>query len=422
MVLWWTVVPPSQAHFVVSSRGKFVACPDEKIGERKAYFAFPSGLPWIGREVRVIPLTIQEINVKQETYEKGQARYHINTSTKYRVADVKRAAETIFDFDNLNQQLEEIIKSASRAVTVNYDVTEARSLKSTMQTEIQKEIADDFSAWGLQLMNFQLGDISDTEESKIITNISRRREVEIETTTQEQNADKQKQARMKVAEADEMARTREISRDKVVLEREQNKLRDIAEQENLTQEKKYAVIRTQTIRQAEIDRDQAAVNAEQEKKVALIAAGKEKEVTEINRQMADINKDKMQLEGMGIRLKAEEEAKALAAPIFEKLHAEARGKEELQEALNKFGDDAIRAMIAELQVTASRDVGIATAGALQNADVKLFAGNGGKDAFDIGQIIASGSLANNEFGKSLLNRISRPNDLGINLTSNKSIE
>ena len=415
MALWWTVVPPSQAHFVVSGSTKFVACPDEKIGERKAYFAWPSSIPWIGREIRIIPLTIQEINVQQETYEKGQARYHVTSSTKYRVLDVRCAAETIYDFNNLNKQLEEIIKSATRAVTSKYYVTEARSQKPIMQVEIQKEISDDFSAWGLQLMNFQLADFSDTPESKIITNISRRREVEIETTTQEQNADKQKQARIKVAEADEAAKTREIARDRTVLEREQNKIRDIAEQAQQTKVKEFEVIRTATIKQAEIDRDQAVIVAEQTKRVAIVNADQEKEVAAINREMADINKDKLRLEGEGEKLKAQEIAIGMAATQLEQLLAEAKGKTELQIALSKFDEIAIRAMTAQQIVSANRDVGLATAKALESADIKLFSGgDGSKPAFDLGALISSASVANPALGMAINNKIAMPNDLGLN--------
>lgn len=419
-MLFWRVVPPGEAHFVVYSGGKFVACPDETIGERRAYFGIPAGIPWLGRRVQVIPLTIQEIGVQQETYEKGQARYHISTSVKYRVTDVKRAAETIQSIAELNNQLVEIIKSATRAVTAKYDVTEARALKQTMQSEIQKEITDDFSAWGLTLVNFQLVDFLDTLESKIISNISKRREVEIETTTREQNADKFKQARIKEATAEQDARVREIEKDQFVAQREQDKLKGIAIQAQLTKEKEYEVVRTSTIKQAEINRDQASIQAEQVKRVALIDAAKQKEVTQINKEMADINKDRLALEGEGEKLKKEQVAIGDAAGNLQRLLADAKGKSELQKALSAFDENAIRALTAELIVAANKDVGIATANSLQHADIKLFAGNSGKDAFDIGQIIASANVANTDFAKALLNRIAKPNDLGLSGLAGKT--
>ncbi|MFA4870854.1 MAG: SPFH domain-containing protein [Pedobacter sp.] len=421
MVLWYTIVPPSQAHCVVSGKGKTVYSSDEKIGKgNRAYFAIPAGIPYLGKQVRKVDLIIQELAIEQETYEKNQARYIVTSSTKFRVVDVLRAAETFIDENDLKKQLEEIIKAATRAITVKYDVTEVRSSKQTMQDEIRKEISDDFQAWGLELVNFQLGDFFDTKESKIILNISLRREVEIETTTTEQNADKHRQARMKVADAEEAAKTREISKDKVIKEREQNMARDIAEQEKLTAEKQLEVTRTKTIVQAEIDKQQASIKAEQEKAIALIEAAKEKEVAVINRDMANINKEKLRLEGEGEKLKEQELAIGKAATKLQELLAEAEGKQKLQEALSQFGDNAIRALTAEKIVEANKVVGIATAEALGKADVKLFAGNGGKEAFDLGQIITSASLANENLGKSLLNKIARPNDIGVNINQEKS--
>lgn len=415
MALWYTVVPPNEAHFVVFSGGKFVACPDETIGDKRAYYAFPAGIPVIGRRVRIIPLTVQEINVQQETYEKGQARYHITTSLKYRVTDVKKAAETIQNMDNLNSQIVEIIKSATRAVTAKYDVTEARSQKSVMQVEIEKEIINDFGAWGLTLVNFQLVDFLDTIDSKIISNISKRREVEIETTTREQNADKFMQARKKEATAEQDARVREIEKDEFIARREQDKLKGVAVQAQLTKEKEYEVVRTSTIKQAEINRDQASVNATQIKQVAIIEAEKQKEVMTIERQRAEIEKDKKELEGQGDRLKAEQVAIGEAAKQLQQLLAEAQGKTALQEALSKFDDNAIRAMVAPQIVDMQKTVGIATAAAIQNADVKLFSGSGaGQQGFDLAQILSSASVYNEKLADAIINKIARPNDLGLN--------
>jgi len=417
MVLWYTIVPPSEAHCVVSGKGKYVVSSDIEIAKdgRRTYFAIPAGIPYFGKQVMIIDLTIQEINITQETYEKNQARYNVNSSTKFRVTNVLRAAETFTDERELKKQLEEIIKAATRAVTVKYDVTEVRASKQVIQDAIKVEILDDFKAWGLELVNFQIGDFSDTLESKIISNISRRREVEIETTTREVNAGKLMQARLKEAEAEETAKTREIAKDKVVAEKEQNKLRDISTQEKLSQEQAFEVIKTKTIKQAEINKEQASIKAEQERAVAVINAEKEKDVAEVEKQKAEINKVKLKLEGEGTQAKQEAEAKGKAAEKLEELLAQAKGKTELSKALATFDDKAIRALTAELIVQMQQTVGVATAEALKNADVKVFAGNteGGKQAFDLGALISSMGVSNDEVAIAVLNRIGVPHDLGF---------
>lgn len=402
----YRIVPPMQAHLVVTPRGRWVVSPDEKVADngRRTYFAIPAVIPFVGRTVRKMDMTIKEIIVQQETYEKGQARYNVKSSTKYRIKDVKRAAETFINDEDLESQLQEVINSSVRAITVRYDVVEARALKSKMSEEITKEMTDDLEKWGLELITFQLVDFQDTEQSKIISDISKRREVEIQATTREQNAEKLKQARLKEAEADEAARQREIERDQRIGEQEQKKIQFIAEQEKAAETKKYAVLEVQTVRQAEIDKEQAIIKAKQE------------QATE------EILKQKKLLEGQGDRLRAEEQAKGDAAPIREKGFAEAEAKEKLQAALNKFKDEAIRALVAEQIVAMQKDVGIETARALSNADLKVFAG--GKNAeqgFDLGALIEATKVSNNETAESIMNRIARPNDMGFKALGLKAV-
>jgi flotillin len=395
---WYRIPEPSEAHLVVTPTKKFVVSPDQNVSTngKKTYFAIPSVIPYIGRAVRAMDVTIKELVVVQETYEKGQARYNVKSSLKYRIVDVETAAETFIDDEELQEQLKEVVRASVRAVTVKYNVVDARANKQAMADEIQKEMDDDLDKWGLRLINFQLVDFQDTDSSKIISDISRRREVEIAAETREQNAEKIKQARVKEAEAEEKARQREIEKEKVIGEQEQLKAQKIAEMEKEAKEKEYNVIQVATIRQAKIDKEKAIVKANEQK------------------EQEAIYREKKKLEGEGDRLRAEEQAKGEAAPILQKGLAEAEAKEALQEALNKFGDDAIRALVAEQIVEKDRQVGIETAQALKVADLKVFSGgNSDAQGFDLGKMISSMSVADNDAANSFLNKMARPNDLGM---------
>lgn len=392
---WYRVVPPSQAHFVVTPNKRFVASADSSIGEKTTYFAIPP-IPFIGRQVRVMDVTIKELIVKQETYEKGQARYRVSSSLKYRITDVVRAAETFVNDEELQKQLEEIVRASVRAITVKYNVVDARANKQTMSSEITKEIADDLKQWGLSLVNFVLVDFQDTEDSQIISNISRRREVEIESETRELNAEKIKQARVKEAVADQNAREQEIKRDEVVAMKEENKKQKISEQEKLAEEKRLEVTKVQEVTTAEIERQKQLIIARQQQEVE------------------EINKERKRLEGEGDRDRAIQQAKGDAAPILERGLAEAQAKDALQEALNKFSDEAIRALVAEQIVDMQKQVGIETARALKNADVRLFAGgNSTQSGFDLGSIVSAASASNDSTAAAVINRLARPNDLGL---------
>lgn len=396
---WYRIVPPTQAHLVVTPRTKMIVSSDDEISTdgKRTYFAIPAGIPFIGRQIRVMDLTIKEIVLGQDSYEKNQARFNVKSSTKFRISDVNRAAETFDDDDELIKQLQEVIVASINAVAAKYDVVEMRSKKQEMSNAIHKEMQDDLKQWGLELKSFQLIDFRDTADSKIISDISKRREVEIEARTREENAEKIKQARIKEAEAEEIARTREIVKDQVIAEKEENKKQKISEQEKLAEEKRFDVVRVQQVKQAEIDKDTAIVLANQKKEAEAI------------------NKETKKLEGEGDRLKQEEIAKGDAAPILQKGLAEAQAKEKLQLALNKFGDKAIRALVAEKIVEMQKEVGVETAKALTAADVKVFAGGDGeaKNGFDLGKMIAAMSASNESSAAAALNKIARPNDLGL---------
>lgn len=403
---WYRIVDPSEAHLVATPSGKFVASPDENVGDRRTYFAIPSWIPFIGRAIRIMDVTIKEIPMEQETIEKNQARYNVRSSTKFRVKNVKQSAETFISDTELQEQLKEIVRAGVRAITVQYDVVDARAKKREIEQKIREEIVDDLNNWGLELINFQLVEFKDTEDSKIISNISKRSEVEIEARTREQNAEKLKQAKIKEAEADEKSRQREIERDRVVGEQEQLKKQKIAEKEKLAQEKHYEVVQVQVIKQAEIDKEKAIVVAKQ------------------NKETEEIRKEQKLLEGQGDRQKAEEVAKGEAAPILEKGLAEAKAKDALQKALNQFGDEAIRALVAEKVVAMQETVGVETARALTQADVKVFAGGGkaGEEGFELGKMIQSMAVSNSTTADAVLNKIARPNDLGLSVLGLESLK
>jgi len=388
----YIVVSPTEAHVVVSGRGKIVVSSDEKVKpDQKSYFSIP-----IFRKIRILDVTVKDIDITHETYEKNQARYNVRASMKYRITNPVTAAETFTNDDDLNDLLKGVLQAAVRAVTIQYDVTDARANKLEMEDKIKEQVTNDLNAWGLTLVNFQLIDFQDTDQSKIISNISRRREVEIESTTREVNAEKIKQAEVAEATAKQTYVTRQIERDEAIAKREQDKNKSVAEQMKIAKEKEFEVIRVQTIKQAEITKDKMIVEAEQAKATETIY------------------KEQKQLQGQGDRLMQEEQAKGSAAHFREDGLAQAEAKEALQKALNKFEDKAIRALVAEQIVAMQKDVGVETAKALSNADVRAFIGGAsGQSGFDLGQIISSLSVTNEGAAQAVLNKLARPNDLGL---------
>ena len=104
MFSWYRIVDPSEAHLVATSTGKFVVSPDVKVGSKRYYFAIPNWIPFMGRAIRIMDITIKEILNTQITIEKGQGRYRVTSSTKYRISNVKVAAETFIINEELKAQ------------------------------------------------------------------------------------------------------------------------------------------------------------------------------------------------------------------------------------------------------------------------------------------------------------------------------
>jgi len=400
ILVWWLlsmyrVVPPSEAHMIVRAGQRAVRSTDKGISVdgKGSYFKFPLWIPNLGTHVRIVPLTTMEILIDQEAVEKGQARYLLISSTKFRVTNVNTAAERFTSFEELKKQLEEIIKAGVRTVAVKYDIIDARAKKKEIAEAINIEIKDDFEAYGVQLVNFQLVDFKDTKDSQAVSNISLIKEKELEANRRQQNADREKASKIKEASSDEEAKKREIERDQKVGEYQQQKMKAIAEKEKEAQEAAFEVIKVQTVNQAKIEKEKALVLANQQKEVE------------------SINKEKKQLIGEGTKLQQEQEAIGAAAKYKEDGLAQAAAKEALQAALNKFEDKAIRALVAEQLVTAWKEVGVAGAKALEKADVRIMSG-GDQTAFDTSKMIESVRNGSPETAMAVINKIARGLDLG----------
>lgn len=437
-ISWYRLVPPSEAHIVVRSRSKFLVCTDKNVKEAtgtNSYFKIP-----VITTVRILDITIKELKHSQLTWEKNLARFLANWSLKYHIQDPIVASSKYINDDELAEQLVSVIEAGVNAVCSKYDIQELRSKKKDMEKDIKDLLEENLNSWGVSLVNFQLVDFQDTKDSRVITDLSLVRETEISSKTRQVNAEQIKLAEMKESEARQLSATRRIEAEEAIGKREQDKAKTIAEQEKEAKIKAFEVISVETVKQAEIVKEQAIIQANQHKETTLIEANLQKE-------QAVIKKEQQRLEGEGERLKTEEIAKGNAEKIKQegfafaqseakkikdkgqaesevielKGLAEAKSKDELQKALNKFSNTAVSAMVAEAQVSASRDVGVEQAKALQQADIKIFnSGTAGQQGIDIGQLLKGVEVVSPHGMQSILDRIATPNLLINNKSDNNS--
>lgn len=409
----YTMVPANEAHVAIKRGHKRVYSSDKTYSPdgRAAYFHIPSWVPGYGMLVHRMPLKILPVVVPEFlAFDMYRARFTCEIRAFVMIADPVVAATRFpttsrvgIDLEELGNQISKIVEATMRDSTTKKNIRDIINNREDIINYIRKPLTEVISSWGLTLTDIELIDFKDPTKAElgekepphVIRDISTMVEVEINSEMRRKNAEQTKIARLTEAETEQIAKNREIEKEEQIAKREQEKNKIVAEQRKIALEKELEVTKTQQVTMQVIEKEKMIVEANQRKEIE------------------SINKQQKQLVGEGDRLMKEEQAKGEAAPIREKGYAEADAKGKLQEALNKFGDNAIRAMVAEKVVEMQRAVGIAGAQAFQNSDMRVFVGSDAGGGFDVGKMIEGVRTSSDSSAKSLLNRLARPGDLGF---------
>lgn len=411
--LMYTIVPADQAHVVIKRGVRQIFSSDPKYSTTKkaSYYRIPKWVPGLGMIVHEMPLNILSVAVPDFlAFDTNRARFLCEIRAFVIVKDPIESAMRFpgasggIDIEELGNQISKIVQAIMRDSTTKKNIREIINNRQGIIDYIKQPLADVLVNWGLVLTDIELIDFKDPtksefgekEPSHVIRDISFIEETKINAEMRRKNAEELKEARKTEAEAEQLARMREIMKEEEIAKRDQERLKIVAESQKIAVEKELAVEFTKRTTLEQI-----------EKQRALIEANKKFEVEEVTK------KQKV-LIGEGDKLMRIEQAKGDAAPIREKGFAEAEAKEKLQLALNKFGDSAIRALVAEKIIAMQQAVGVAGAEALKQADVRLFSGgDGAKAGFELGKLIESIGTSSESTALSTMNRIARPNDLGF---------
>lgn len=412
----YRIVPNGEAHVVITPHKTMICTSNPKIEGKVSnwYFAIPSHIPLLGRSIRIMDLKTQEITFDHEANEKSMARYQVKASLKYRVANASVAAETWNSEEELANQLIENVKAAVRAVTIKYDVSEARMQKAKLTEEVEEEILDDLKQYGLEMVTFALVDFNDSLTSKIVSNISLRKEMEIASTTRIENADREKNAKVKEAENEEISRKREIQKELNIELEQKKKDQSVQDAIKILREKEYLVKQVELVQDAENKKKAQAVLKESEK----LRGESEQSYLEA-KAIGDAAKVKE--EGIAKAAVIKQTGLAEAEIIKQKGLAEAEALTKKQVALKAFNTDAIKALIAEKQVEVQREIGIETAKAMAGADVRILIG-GNDQGFELSKALESMKLGSPQLGGALLQQMQRPNDLGFTTLPESKVE
>ncbi|UCE80448.1 MAG: hypothetical protein JSV94_04620 [Methanobacteriota archaeon] len=406
----YTIVPADYVDVVIQKGKMRVLSPHKDYNRegRAAYFKIPSWffLFGLGMTVHRVPLRMITVDVSNfMAFDIDRARFLCNIIAYVAVTTPVKAAQRFGgDVTELERQVAMIVTATTRDACTKKTIREIINNRQDIIDTINPPLREAIGHWGIDLKDIELvyfqdptkAEYGEAEPPHVIRDVSSIIEEQINSEARQKNAEQRKIARLKEAETDEEATKREIRRDEEVAKRRQEKDRAVAEFEKVALAEQFEVRRVDEVKMAEILKQKALVVANQD------------------REVEEINKERKRLDGEGDKIYLSEKAKGEAAPIREKGLADAEAKMKLQDALNRFGPEAIRALVAERLVEMQRQIGLETAKALTSADLKVFAGgDSARSGFDLGQLIESLDVASESSAVSVLNRLARPNDLGF---------
>jgi flotillin len=383
------VVPTNAVHIVQSAKR---STPYGKDMGGNTYYKWPSWLPIIGVKVSVLPLSVFRVELEDyAAYDKGRLPFVLDVLAFFRIADPAKAAERLSSITELDGQLQGIMQGVVRTILANALIEDILGKRAEFSESFTKEVSAQLPQWGIETVkNIELMDIRDSQGSQVIQQIMNKKKSEIEKESRIAVAMNQQSAQTAEIEAartvatnkaaaDEAVGIRNAQKDQMVGIQGQKAQQAIKDEEKNTAEKEMAVKQVNFVRQAEIDRNVQVVNADRDRQVAIVAAERDKQVvvTKADGQkqqvttIAEGDLAAAKLTAQGIQAKGEAEGAAETARQMATVNPQITLAKEIGE-----NEGYQTYLIRVKQVEATRDVGIAQAGALEKADVKIISQTG----------------------------------------------
>ena len=446
------VVPTNEVHIVQTSKRTIPFGKDT--GNGNSYYKWPTWVPILGVEAKTLSVSIFDIKLDAyDAYDKGRLQFLVDVMAFFRIADFSQAAQRVSTTQELKEQLTSIVQGSVRSILAKSAIEEIMEERSVFGQKFTSEVVEQLKAWGVEAVkNIELMDIKDAPKSEVIHNIMAKKKSHIEMESRTEVAKNQKLAQiaeieatrevhLQEQEAQQQVGLRTVEAQQKVEIAQETKKQNVIEQTKLTTEREMEVKRIASTKTAEIEKDVAIVNSNRLKEVAMIEANRQKDVAvieanknkEFNLIMADqefqvrtkeadaslVVKKKTAEGDLEIKEKNAKglEAEGLAKAISEK--AMLLAPVEAQTTLAKeIGENkAYQEYLITLErVKADKDVGIAQASAIAQADIKVIANTGNVDAGiqSLGELFTSkggtqlGAMIegfkNTEAGKTVLNK------------------
>ena len=373
------VVPTNRVDIVQSK--KFTRSYGKGRENGNVYYAWPSFLPIVGVTVAHFPESVFNVTLKDyDAYDSGRLPFQVDIMAFFRIADSDMAAHRVANFEELNDQLKGVLQGAVRRTLATNKLEEIMEDRAKLGTTFTEEVNDQLREWGVTTVKtIEFMDIRDAPGSTVIQNIMAKEKSRIDMESRMAVAANNQTAELREIEAQQIVDVRDTEAKQLVGERqaEADKAVGIAKEranqavladKKTTAEREAEVKQVEDVRAAEIAREVAEVTADQDRKVTIINAEGDRQRLEV---IATGELEAAKREAEGIRLKGEAEGAAKQAV----LQAEVAPQITLAKEIGT--NEGYQTYLVKVeQVRASKDVGIAQADALKQADVKVIV-NGG---------------------------------------------
>lgn len=361
------VVEPNEVHIVQSAMGRKSYGKD---GAKNTYYEWPAWLPVIGVTKSILPVSVFDLELKGYAgYDRDRVPFVVDIMAFFRIEDTNLAAQRVENIAELKDQLLKVMQGAVRSVLASEQIDTIMLERSTFGEKFTKEVESQLEQWGVKpVKNMELIDIQDGPDSLVIHNIMAKKKSHIEMESRREVAENNKLAEIAEIEnaresdvAGEKAR-QEVAERKAEADKGEGVANEIAKQEikaqaKITMEKDIAVLKVDEVGKAQIRKEVEVVDAQQDKETTIIKADGELEAEKKNAE--------------GIIAVGDADAKAKTAILLAPVTAEITLAEKIAQ-LTEYQNYLVNIK----KVDANKEVGIATASALEDADLKVIANSG----------------------------------------------
>lgn len=372
------VVPTNEVHIVQSAKKQTSYGSDTQNGN--TYYKWPSWLPIIGISTTIMPVSVFKLELQAyDAYDIGRVPFEVDIVAFFRIGDPNIAAQRVSSFRELEEQLLFVMRGALRNILASEDIDRIMVERSTLGEMFTKAVDEQLKNWGVHsVKNIELMDIRDTQGNQVIHNIMEKKKSLIEKESRVVVAVNMKDA--KIAEiaanrdaqlegqlAEEAIGFRTAEKNQKVGIANEKTLQAINDEQKVSKQKAMEVVSVQSVRQAEINREVAVVQAEQAKQTTVLLA-------EGGLEAKKRESEAIQIEG---------EAKAAAEKALQLAPVQAQ----ITLAQEIGGNEGYQSYLVSIrQIEANQAVGVKQAEALTSADVKVIV-NGGSPAAGVSNVM-----------------------------------